>query len=407
MNLATAHQTARSGADTQCGLRVAMLMASASRQAGGLFPAVSGFSQGLVASGCEVTAFGGNDSSTAEDVGKWGTVPVSVQQVFGPRGLGFQYGLISRLRAYRPDLVHVHGLWTYPSLATVRWSAASKPYVISTHGMLTQWALGISAWKKRIASYLYEDSHLGGAACLHALCDSERSAIRAYGLRKPVCVIPNGIEVPTTSLGVRPAWEHVVPAGAKVLLYLGRIHPIKGLAELLHGWGSAIRSKSLPDDWFLVIAGWDDRGHQEELQTLARDIGIDRRIRFVGPQFDDAKKASYERAQAFVLPSHSEGLPMAVLEAWAHGLPVLMTAQCNLPVGLEHDAALTMEHGAEDVARCLGELSAMSDDDRRSMGGRGRELAAARFAWSVVSNQMRQAYEWVLGGGELPPFVST
>lgn len=206
MNLVAVRQPIRSRADTRCGLRVAMLMASISRQAGGLFSAVAGFSRGLVDSGCEVRAFGGSDSSTAEDVGKWGSVPVSVQRVLGPRAVGFQHELVSRLRAYRPHLVHVHGLWMYPSLAAVRWSAGSKPYVVSPHGMLDPWAVRHSAWKKRITTHLYEGTHLGGAACLHALCDSERDAIRAYGLKNPVCVIPNGVDLPTAASGARPTW---------------------------------------------------------------------------------------------------------------------------------------------------------------------------------------------------------
>jgi len=294
----------------------------------------------------------------------------------------------------------------YPSLAAVRWSVGAKPYVISPRGMLDAWALNNSGWKKWVASRLYEDAHLGGAACLHALCDAERDAIRAYGLTNPVCVIPNGVDLPTVPSSVRPEWEDAIPSGAKVLLYLGRIHPKKGLFILLHAWHLAIRNNAISDDWFLVIVGWDQGGHQEQLRTLARDLGIDDRLHFAGPQFGDAKQASYERAQAFVLPSFSEGLPMVVLEAWAHGLPVLMTPQCNLPIGFERGAALAMETEVDDAARCLGELSAMSEDSRRSMGVRGRELVAAHFTWSAVSDQMRQVYAWVLGKSEQPAFVS-
>ena len=406
MNLVAVRQPARSRDETQCGLRVAMLMASVSRQAGGLFPAVSGLSRGLVGSGCEVRAFGGNDSLTAEDLGQWGTVPVSVERVLGPRIPGFQRGLINRLREFCPHLVHVHGLWRYSSLAAVRWAEDSRPRVVSPHGMLDPWALGNSAWKKWIAARLYERAHLDGAACLHALCDSERHAIRAYGLKNPICVIPNGVDLPTARSGVPPVWADAIPQEAKVLLYLGRIHPKKGLPDLLRAWHLAAGGKALSNDWFLVIAGWDQNGHQKELQVLARDLGIEDRVHFGGPQFGDAKQASYERAQAFVLPSLSEGLPMVVLEAWSYGLPVLMTPRCNLPIGFEYGAALAMDPDAVDVARCLGDLSAMSDDERRSIGVKGRELAAVRFAWSAVSTQMRQAYDWVLGGGQRPSFMS-
>lgn len=382
-----------------------MLMASVSREAGGLFPAVSGLCRSLIGADSEVAVFGPKDEWTAEDADEWGTVSVSAQPVFGPRAFGFQRELMARLRAFAPDLLHVHGLWMYPSLAAVRWSSGSRPYMVSPHGMLDPWAVRHAAWKKRLATLLYEDAHLRRATCLHALCDSERDAIRAYGLKNPVCVIPNGVDLPAAPSGIRPAWEDTLPPGAKVLLYLGRIHPKKGLVELLHGWNKAIQKKALPGEWFLAIAGWDQNGHEAQLRTLARELGILDRIRFVGPQFDDAKQASYERAQAFVLPSHSEGLPMTVLEAWSHALPVLMTPQCNLPIGFERGAALKTTTDPAEIARCLGELGSLSEDERQSMGARGKDLAVNHFSWSVVSRRMREVYEWALGGCERPSSV--
>lgn len=388
-------------------IRAAVLTSSISRKAGGLFASVPGLSRGLIAGGCEIKVFGGKDIWSVEDISKWGTIPISLQSVFGPRAFGFQRELITRLRAFDPDLLHVHGLWMYPSLAAVRWSSGSRPYLISPHGMLDPWAVRNAAWKKRLAALLYENVHLRRATCLHALCDSERDAIRAYGLKNPVCVIPNGVDLPAAPSGIRPDWEDTLPSGAKVLLYLGRIHPKKGLVELLHGWNQATQSKALPDEWFLVIAGWDQNNHEAQLHTLARELGILDRIRFVGPQFDAAKQASYERAQAFVLPSHSEGLPMTVLEAWSHALPVLMTPQCNLPVGFERGAALKTTTDPAEIARCLGELGAMTGDERRLMGTRGWDLAASDFSWNTVAKQMRQVYEWALGGGSPPTSVST
>lgn len=393
-------------ADRTRGIRLAFLVSSVSRNAGGLFAAVSALGKGLVGAGSDVSVFGAKDEWTAEDADEWGTVSVSVQPLFGPRAFGFQRKLTTRLRAFAPDLVHVHGLWQYPSLAAVRWSSASRPHLVSPHGMLDPWAVRHSAWKKRLAALLYEDAHLRRATCLHALCDSERDAIRTYGLKNPVCVIPNGVDLPAAPSGIRPDWEDTLPPGAKVLLYLGRIHPKKGLIELLHGWSQARQNKVLPAEWFLVIAGWDQNGHEAQLRTLARELGILDRIRFVGPQFDVAKQASYERAQAFVLPSHSEGLPMTVLEAWSHALPVLMTPQCNLPLGFERGAALMTTADPAAIARCLGELGAMTDAERRSIGIKGRELAQTCFSWRVLAARMRAVYEWVLGGGSPPPEVS-
>ena len=117
-----------------------------------------------------------------------------------------------------------------------------------------------------------------------------------------------------------------------------------------------------------MIAGWDENDHLIQLRSLVSDLGLKERVRFVGPQFGDDKKMAFEIADAFVLPSLSEGLPMVVLEAWSYGLPVLMTPHCNLPVGFEVGAALLIGTSQESISFAIGALSALSDSDRLRMG---------------------------------------
>ena len=128
-------------------------------------------------------------------------------------------------------------------------------------------------------------------------------------------------------------------------------------------------------------------------------------ILFHGPAFGDEKKELLNSADAFILPSLSEGLPMSVLEAWAYGLPVVMTPECNLPEGFDAGAAVRITTGLEGVAGGLDELFSMSDSDLRSMGARGRELVRGRFTWQTVATQMREVYEWTLGAGAAPSCV--
>lgn len=133
-----------------------------------------------------------------------------------------------RLESGRLSLLHIHGLWMYPSVACMQWSRGKRPYLVSPHGMLDGWALRNSAWKKILAARLYENRHLRGAACLNALNESEAASIRAYGLRNPVCIVPNGVDLPDQ----RPT----LGGGEKVCLFLGRLHPKKGLPALLSAW---------------------------------------------------------------------------------------------------------------------------------------------------------------------------
>jgi poly(glycerol-phosphate) alpha-glucosyltransferase len=125
-------------------------------------------------------------------------------------------------------------------------------------------------------------------------------------------------------------------------------------------------------------------------------------VHFLGPQFGELKAACFQAAAAFILPSVSEGLPMTVLEAWAHGLPVLMTPQCNLPYGFQAGAALRIEPEAASIAEGLGLLFQMSDSERSGMGARGLALVKERYHWPTVAAQMVAVYTWVLGAGPAP-----
>ena len=386
-------------------MRVGLLTASVSRRAGGVFDAVRRLAQELSAAGAAAQVFGLRDTDTDRDWPLWHGVEVFAGNVFGPAVFQFCPTLLGALERAHLDVLHLQGLWMYPSLACRKWALrATRPYVVSPHGMLDPWALRNSAWKKRLAAWAYENANLRGAACIHALCDSELQAIRAYGLRNPVAVVPNGVDLPCQQASRSAPWEADLPDGAKVLLYLGRLHPKKGLPNLLRAWRLSAREGE-SGEWRLVIAGWDQGGHEAELRRLAEELGIAETVVFAGPLFGEDKAASFHRATAFVLPSFSEGLPVAVLEAWAHGLPVVMTRQCNLPEGFEYGAAVETGTTPEEIEYSLRRLFALGTEARQEMGSRGRRLVEERFTWAKIAAQMKQVYEWMLGGGAVPECV--
>ena len=387
-------------------MKIGLLTASLSRRAGGLYDATRHLASSLHNPPLEIQVFGLTDPDAARDRAGWGQLPVQTFAVRGPGFFGYAPALAPALSAANLDLLHVHGLWMYPSAASRQWNQRQqKPTIITPHGMLDPWAVRNAQWKKRIAGWLYENAHLRGAACLHALCAAEAEAIRAYGLRNPICIIPNGIDSPAATPVELASWQAILPANANVLFYLGRLHPKKGLPHLLSAWAAAHAASEHAAAWHLVIAGWDQGGHEAELQAQAQQLGLSTRVHFVGPQFDAAKHAGYHRADACILPSFSEGLPMTVLEAWSYGLPVLMTPQCNLPEGFQADAALRIDPEPAHIAQGLTALFAMPDHERTAMGERGRALVAQRFTWPHIAQQMLSVYRWALGQGDKPDCV--
>jgi len=389
-------------------MKVGFLVASVSRQAGGLFESVRGLAKAVTSTNTSASVFGISDTKSAVDLLEW--APLSVH-TFQPqfRVWGYSNQLVPALLAADLDVLSIHGLWKYCSLASQRWHRRTgRPYIVHPHGMLEPWALQNARWKKRIAAVLYENQHLRCSACLRALCEAEAQSIRAYGMRNPVCVIPNGIDLPESfqdsGFEVQDSEQMRVAGGRKVLLYLGRLHPKKNLVNLIRAWKKILDSQTR-GEWVLAIAGWDQAGHERELKKLTSESGLLESVRFLGPLFGQDKDAAYRGCDAFTLPSLSEGLPMTVLEAWAYAKPVLMTPECNLPEGFAADAALQIGTTQKEIAAGLKQLTEMSDEDRRAMGDRGRTLVATNFSWARIGEQMRSVYEWVLGGGATPQSV--
>jgi poly(glycerol-phosphate) alpha-glucosyltransferase len=186
------------------------------------------------------------------------------------------------------------------------------------------------------------------------------------------------------------------------LLYLGRLHPKKNIDGLLRGWARA--SATDVPDWWLVIAGWGENGHEKELRELVGSLCIPRVV-FVGPQFGSQRSATFHRVDAFILTSHSEGLPVTVLEALAHRLPVVMTRECNVPEALKVGAAVEVGPEPESIGEGVSRLAHFSEATRQMMGRAGRRLVEEQFVWSIVSRQFLAVYRWALGQDERPACV--
>ena len=386
-------------------VRAGLLTAHLTRAGGGVFASVCQLAKSLESQpGLQVEVLG--PAVPGEDLSEWSPLHPRTASPAGPRFFSLAPGLAGQLRSANLDLLHLHGLWMHTSVASLAFTRQTgRPHMVSPHGMLDPWALRNSGWKKRLAAAFFENANLKSAACLHALNKAEEKAVRDHGFAGPVCVIPNGVDAPPPAQEppAAPWWTRTVPE-TRTLLYLGRLHPKKGLPNLLAAWSRLDRV--LLGQWRLLIAGWDEHGHQNALRRLAVTLNIETSVTFPGPLFGEDKRVAFHYCDGFILPSLSEGLPMVVLEAWACGKPVLMTPECNLPEGFEAGAAVRIEPDEESIKEALTRFLVMEPAERTRIGANGRALAAKRFAWPVIAAEMAAVYRWLAGNGPKPASVA-
>ena len=296
------------------------------------------------------------------------------------------------------DLVHIHEMWHHPGFAAYRAARrAGKPYIVTIHGGLDPWCLNHKALRKRIYATLIQRRILREAAALQALTEEEVKHVRSFGVDNRTRVIPNGIDPEEFQmLPAREAFEGLYPElrDKKVVLFLGRLHPIKGLDILAKAFSKIAMGR---DDVHLVIAGPDSEGYQIQVERRLESEGIISKTTFTGILAGSEKLAALSRADVFVLPSYSEGLSMAILEAMICELPVVITQQCHFREVAEAKAGIVVKSGADLLAEALTKL--LDDPQlREEMGANGHRLVMERFTWEKVADQMVQLYEDVLKG---------
>jgi glycosyltransferase involved in cell wall biosynthesis len=293
------------------------------------------------------------------------------------------------------DVVHAHGLYVGPNLVFGREARRQrKALVYHVHGMFEPYILRRSRWKKRLVHWLFEDRNIRDVRFWRALTAIEADQIAATGARQPIAVIPNGLDVTDFARpadGDRPICTPLIerlPKRSRRLLFLGRIHPKKGLMLLLPAWA---RICPQAKDWELVIAGPDEGGHLEEVRARVAELGIGDRVIFTGLVQGDEKVRLLYSADLFVLPSYSEGLPMSVLEALACEVPVIATRESNVGDLLAEGAGWECAAAVDTLAEALEQAIRASESERADRGSTGRRVVEARYAWPAVVQELQRA----------------
>jgi glycosyltransferase involved in cell wall biosynthesis len=300
-----------------------------------------------------------------------------------------------RALASAADVLHGHGLYVGTNWLFGREARRQdKSLVYHVHGMFEPYILGRSRWKKMLVHWVFEDSNFRAVRLWRALTSKEADQIRACGIRAPIVVAPNGVSLSDYPQPPNPGLPIATPQVPRLektrrrALFLGRIHPKKGLDLLLNAWARLGRARA---DWQLVVAGPDQGGHAASILSLSRSLGLEGQIVYTGPVTGATKAALLYSADLFVLTSYSEGFPVSILEAMACGLPVAATRASNFPYISSADAGWECETAVDAVSDTLAEAVRCSDSERSQRGQNGRRLVERQFCWGAIIDQLLQA----------------
>jgi glycosyltransferase involved in cell wall biosynthesis len=263
--------------------------------------------------------------------------------------------------------------------------------------MLEPWALNYKKWKKKIAWHFYQGHSIRTAMALHATAESEAIQFRKLGFNQPIFLVSNGVGFPGNV-----THNSEVSATDRTAIFIGRIHPIKGLPLLMKAW-----ARVQPAGWRMRVIGPDDGNHRGDLQRQARALGISKMWTFEHAMDGVEKWTSLQSADLFILPTHGENFGISVAEAMICGLPVITTHAAPWRVLAENECGWWVPGDVDGIANALAEATSSSREELEAIGARAQSVAQERFSWQQLANEMLSCYDWLLNGGAAPKSLWT
>jgi glycosyltransferase involved in cell wall biosynthesis len=381
-------------------MKILHVAASLDPERGGPTKVVVELTQALVRKGISISIFAPSENTKTAYINNLNGVtvkifPTSVLSKLWPfHSPAFAEALKKEVNDF--DLIHIHEIWHHPCFVCYKIAKATrKPYLVTAHGTLEPPCLNYKALKKKIYSLLIQNKILKNAIGLHAVAEEEVEGIADFTKNKNIYFVPNGLNVQEfENLPDKNKLENLYTQvkGKKVILFLGRIHRKKGLDILAEAFGKIVRKQS---NTCLLIVGPNNDNHQNQIKKiLAREGVLDKAI-FTGILTGNHKLAALSGADIFVLPSHSEGFSMSILEAMCCGLPVVITKQCHFPEVEKMQAGKIINGDAVELSEIIMELL---DNPHlcRKMGEAGKKLIRDRYTWDIAADKMIGLYEEIL-----------
>lgn len=292
------------------------------------------------------------------------------------------------------DVIHVHTNWNFPVAAACRAAMrASVPFVLSPHGMLSEYSWSRSAWKKAVYWRLAERRHVFRSAGFHVTSAEERQEVLALGVAAPIGMIPLGIDDEAFDVPVQSTWlrTQCPEAGNReIVLYLSRLHPKKGVTDLLLPAFARLQSNA-----FLAIIGGEDvhaPGYASRIEKEIARLGLKGQVKLLGPVPPELRWAAFDGADVFVLPSHAENFGIVVPEAMARAKPVVVTTGVQFSEHVRHSGGGTVVRA--DVAELAAAMDALLCDQapRVRAGALAKAYVTKQFSWRQTAEKLVGLY---------------
>lgn len=294
------------------------------------------------------------------------------------------------------DIIHMHNYRTFQNIVMHHYAKkCGVPYVLQAHGSLTTFFQ--KGWLKRTFDAVWGHKILRDASKVIAVTNTEAEQYKSMGINEDeIEIVPNGIDLSEfANLPRRGEFRRKYDLGdnQKIILYLGRIHKIKGLDLLSKAFAELLEPLN---DIKLVIAGPDD-GYLPSLKKLITGLEISNKVLFTGPLYGQDKLNAYVDADVYVLPSVYEIFGITVLEACACGLPVIVTDRCGIADEIGGQAGLVIHYDKEQLQHALSYMLE-NDQLRQDFSKMGKLLVREKFSWENIAEQVERVYRGVQYG---------
>ena len=370
-------------------------------QYGGPIASVHNLNKALVEKGIEVTVFTTNAGLEGKvltnleiDINGVKVFYFNFFKIFeflGPTGWQFSWPLTVALKNKLKnfDLIYLSAVWNYPTAIAAHYCRKyKKPYIVSVRGTLYPFTIRKKAWKKWLYYKLITRNDLKMASAIHYTTQDEMEKCHSsLDLKNRAFIAPNivdlseGADSPPRN---KFRNQYQISEDKKIILFLGRIHWIKGLDTLIPAFARVLEKEPRA---ILVLAGGDDNGYKKIIEELIKKYNLGRNIIFTGMIIGKEKLAALEDSDVFVLPSYSENFGQAVVESMACGVAVVVTKNVGIAPSIKQaDAGIVIDKDEKQLAEAILKILA-NPSLAKEMGQRGRHLVETEFSSSAVSDK--------------------